>query len=88
MLILKYLTYDINENSKTQVKKNNINQNILEYCYMPFDNTTIKIIHLIMKRFMIEFGNTNGFPNQLYADDYILNVIRIMKNYLFKSLIR
>ena len=37
LLILKYLTYDINENSKTQVKeKYNINKNILEYCYMPF----------------------------------------------------
>ena len=60
------LTYKINENSKTQVEeKNNINKNKLEFCYMPFDNTTIKIIHLIMTRFMIEFGNTNGFPNKL-----------------------
>ena len=51
-------------------------------CHLPSDNLNIKILHLIITRFMIELIHRNEFPNKLYRKDYIENGIRVMKNYL------
>jgi hypothetical protein len=53
-------------------------------CYLPLDN--LKIIHLIITRFLIEFYHYNEFPKKLYGKDYIPNGIRVMKKYLLPSL--
>ena len=63
-----------------------INSNHYEKCYLPSENMNIKISHLIITRFLIEFFYENGFPEKLYKEDYIPNAIRVMKKYLFPSL--
>ena len=50
------------------------------------DNSNIRIIHLIITRFLIEFYKLNEFPKKIYREDYIQNGIRVMKKYLFPSL--
>ena len=55
-------------------------------CYFSMDNSNIRIIHLIITRFLMEFYNLNEFPKKIYRKDYILNGIRVMKKYLFPSL--
>lgn len=55
-------------------------------CYSSYENNNIKIIHLIITRFMIEFYEVNGFPKKLYLKDYLLNGIRVLKKYLLSSL--
>lgn len=55
-------------------------------CYISPDNLNIKIIHLIITRFMIEYWKADNFPRKIYNKDYILNGIRVMKKYLFPSL--
>ena len=47
---------------------------------------SLKIKHLIITRFMIEFWPFDDFKNRLYKNDYIINAIRVMKIYLFPSL--
>lgn len=55
-------------------------------CYQPSDNSNIKIIHLIITRFILEYWSPHNFPKRIYNKDYILNGIRVMKKYLFPSL--
>ena len=57
-----------------------------EKCYLSSDNSSIKIIHLIFTRFIMEFWNKNYFRNIIYKDEFILNGIRVMKKYLLPSL--
>ena len=49
-------------------------------------NTSLKIMHLIITRFMIEFWPFDDFKNRIYKNDYIINGIRVMKKYLLPSL--
>lgn len=49
-------------------------------CYSFFDYEDIKIIHLILTRFMI------SFPNKAYEKNFISNGIRVMNEYLLPSL--
>ena len=58
-----------------------------EKCYLPSDNSNLKIIHLIFTRFMMEFFKENGFPKKMYEKDYVPNGIRVMEKYLFSSLL-
>ena len=58
----------------------------LEKCYFAPDDSNLKIIHLIITRFMIGFWNLDDFPKRIYKNDYILNGIKVMKKYLFPSL--
>ena len=62
------------------------NNNLISYkkCYLSLVN--IRIIHLIITRFLIEFYHSNEFPKKLYSIDYIPNGIRVMKKYLLPSL--
>ena len=55
-------------------------------CYLPLDESNMKIIHLIITRFLLEFFILNDFPKKLYNEKYIPNAIRVMKKYLFPSL--
>ena len=64
---------------------NNKNNNY-EKCFIPPDNTNIKIIHLVMTKFLIDYFFKNDFPKRMYTKEYVLNGIRVMKNYLFPSL--
>ena len=80
----------INESVSNSIQKEK--KNIASYlnisnqkCYLSLDNSNIKIIHLIMTRFLIEFLS-KSFSKNLYKKDYILNGIRVMKKYLFPSL--
>ena len=81
-----------NENSNNIFRNNsnsNESKNVDVYfnkCYIPPDNSNIKIIHLIITRFMIEYWKADDFPRKMYNKDYILNGIRVMKKYLFPSL--
>ena len=57
-----------------------------EKCYLSPNNLNLKIIHLIITRFMIEFWPFGDFKQKIYTKDYILNGVRVMKKYLFPSL--
>ena len=57
-----------------------------EKCYLSPDNSNIKIVHLIITRFMVEFWHFEGFTKKIYRKDYAINGIRVMKKYLFPSL--
>jgi len=79
-------------------KLNNKEGNVLKYnnflkksnskneCYLPLESNEIKIIHLIITRFFIDFYHRNGFPKRMYDEKYIKNAIRVMKKYLITSL--
>jgi hypothetical protein len=54
-------------------------------CYLSLDSSKIRIIHLILTRFLIEFY-TKSFTKKMYKKDYIINGIRVLKKYLFPSL--
>ena len=60
--------------------------NIFDKCYLPPDDSNLKIIHFIITRFMIEYWPLNDFKTKIYKEDYIHNGIRVMKKYLFPSL--
>lgn len=55
-------------------------------CHLYLDNSNIRIIHLIITRFLMLFWKKDGFPNKLFREDYIPNGIRVMKKYLLSSL--
>lgn len=55
-------------------------------CYIPIDNSNIKIVHLIMTRFLMDLHNKKEFVELVKTKEYILNGIRVMKKYLFYSL--
>ena len=64
--------------------KNKNNLILFKNCYLSVVN--IRIIHLIITRFLIEFCHNKIFPKKLYTKDYISNGIRVMKKYLLPSL--
>ena len=80
----------ININIKIKKSNNIINSNDInnkfEKCYLSPDNTNIKIKHLIITRFIMDFWHFNIFPKIIYRKDYAVNGIRLMKKYLIPSL--
>lgn len=63
----------------------NRQKNILfNKCYLPQDNLALKIVHIIVTRFMIEF--ITEYKTKIYQEDYIKNGIRVMQKYLLSSL--
>ena len=90
----KISEYNNHEKIETiyKVDKNNASDNIyffnktIQKCYFSSFETNIKIIHLIITRFLIRFYELYGFPNKLYTKEYIPNGIRVMKKYLIPSL--
>ena len=92
IIIILYLILR-NNNTNDNYFQKNMNNNIFnkknnpyEKCYFPPDNSNIKIIHLVMTKFMIDYFFKNDFPKRMYTKEYVLNGIRVMKNYLFPSL--
>ena len=74
---------NVNKKEKLNVKEKILNASYKK-CYTY--NSKVRIIHLIITRFLIEFWKENDFPKKLYRKDYISNGIRVMKKYLFPSL--
>ena len=92
IIIILYLVLR-NNNTNGNYFQKNMNNNIFnkknnpyEKCYFPPDNSNIKIIHLVMTKFLIDYFFKNDFPKRMYTKEYVLNGIRVMKNYLFPSL--
>ena len=82
----KYITEKINKSSKETnegLKKKNIS---FKNCYISVDNSNIKVIHLIITRFLIELPVKIEFHKIIQKKEYILNGIRVMKKYLLPSL--
>ena len=72
-----------------------INQILIEYrkkndsldiCYEPPEYSNLKIIHLVITRYMVEHHRLKNFSKIIYKIDYILNGIRVLKKYLIKRL--
>ena len=80
----------ININIRNNKPKNKLNSkdinNKFDKCYLSPDNVDIKIKHLIITRFIMDFWHYNNFPKRIYRRDYIENGIRVMKKYLIPSL--
>ena len=64
---------------KIQIIKNEKNNNSGKKCYLSFDKSELKIIHVIITRFLTFSSNSR-------TKEYILNGIRVMKKYLLPSL--
>ena len=77
---------EINKKIKNEkIKKDSDKLN--KKCYISFENENIRIIHLIITRFLTEFNdNTKEFKKLLNTNVYLLNGIRVMKKYLIPSL--
>ena len=85
----------INKNNSEKLNKTNEgpiflfnsekNKSSYKKCYLSLDNSNIRIIHLIITRFSIDFYN-KIFSKKIYREDYIQNGIRVLKKYLFPSL--
>jgi len=60
--------------------------NSLDICYTPPEYSNLKIIHLIITRFMFEYNFLKNIRKIMYKKDYILNGIRVLKKYLIPSL--
>ena len=68
----------INIIEKIQIIKKDINNNFGKKCYLSFDNPNIKIIHVILTRFLSHSINSRK--------EYFNNGNRVMKKYLLPSL--
>ena len=55
-------------------------------CYLSSENSKLKIKHLIITRFLMEFKDRLYFTKTIYTEEYIKNGIRVMQKYLFRSL--
>ena len=55
-------------------------------CYIPLDYAYLKIIHLIITRFIIELEKSIEFSKNIYSKEFILNGFRVMEKYLLPSL--
>jgi len=68
----------INIIEKIQIIKKNKNNNFGKKCFLSFENPDIKIIHVILTRFLSYSNNSRK--------EYLTNGIRVMKKYLLPSL--
>lgn len=88
ILIALYNIITINE--KKKLNSINLNKPIKEKdnkkCFLSPENSNLKIIHIIITRFMIEFYKRIVFAKTIYTKEYIENGIRVMKKYLIPSL--
>jgi hypothetical protein len=87
-LLILFIQIDKCKNGIEKINKINSNfsfKNNIQKCYLSLDSSNIKIIHLILTRFLMEFFS-KSFSKNLYKEEYILNGIRVMKKYLFPSL--
>ena len=71
--------------SDAEITKQKLGKNF-DKCYKPLDSSNVKIIHIILTRFLIEFGADMDFRTKLYGEKYIRNGYRVMSKYLISSL--
>jgi hypothetical protein len=84
----------INDNNSNINSNNPINLdnkeilNLNKRCHYPIDNPNMRIVHLVLTRFLMDLHNKNKkeFLELIKTKEYILNGIRVMKKYLFYSL--
>ena len=81
-MIFSFISINVSALVFNELNKNNNS----EKCYISPSDSKIRIIHIILTRFMIKFDSYKHFFKKLYEEDYILNGIRVMKTYLFPSL--
>ena len=85
-LLFKYINSNpINSNnSNNSINIDNQEKLIVnKKCYIPIDNSNIKIVHMIMTRFLMDLHNKKEFVELVKTKEYILNGIRVMKNICF-----
>ena len=70
--------FEIYVKHKTNIQNNN--------CYLSPENANIRLIHLVITRFSMEFGPDFYFNKIIYTEEYIKNGIRVLKKYLIPSL--
>ena len=90
LFIVKFLIkIKINNNNKGVKEENESKKNIIsnnDNCYIPLNNSNIKIIHLIITRFLIGFNIFSKFKEIMNTEEYAQNSIRVTKKYLLPSL--
>ena len=81
ILLVLFCLLVINLIEKIQIIKKEKNNKFEKKCYLSFENSNFKIIHIIITRFIYSFhGHIDN------SKEYILNGIRVMKKYLLPSL--
>ena len=55
-------------------------------CYIPLDYAYLRIIHLIITRFIVDLEKSIEFTKNIYSKEFILNGFRVMEKYLLPSL--
>ena len=85
IIIIIALYKDINLTEKNISERYYEYNKTYEQCYISSSNSGNRIIHLIITRFMLDLIDKLG-NKKLYKEDYILNGIRVMKQYLLPSL--
>ena len=68
----------------TKITKSKVSD--FDECYIPIDNSNLKIIHFIITRFLFEFHVDKEFRKNIYGEKYIRNGYRVIKKYLITSL--
>ena len=81
ILFFLFFLIVINLIEKIQIIKKEENDKFGKKCYLSFDNSNLKIIHLIITRFAI-----NLFPINDSTKEFTLNGLRVMQKYLLPSL--
>lgn len=79
ILFILFLLLDINFIEKIYILKKEKNNKFGKKCYLSFENKKLKIVHIIITRFLLNYSNDS-------TKEYILNGIRVMKKYLLPSL--
>ena len=80
LLVLFFLLF-FNLIEKIQIIKKEKNNNFEKKCYLSFENSNLKIIHIIITRFAYSYQGKSDSRKE-----YFLNGIRVMKKYLLPSL--
>jgi hypothetical protein len=79
LLFLLFFLITTNLIEKIKIKKKEINRKFIKRCFLSFENSDLKIIHIIITRFALNHHDDS-------TKDYTLNEIRVMKKYLLPSL--
>ena len=78
-LYILFFLIAINSIEKIYIMKKEQNNKFVQKCYLSLENLELKIIHIIITRFLLNFRRDS-------TKEYILNGIRVMKKYLIPSL--
>ena len=79
LLFLLFFLITTNLIEKIKINKKEINRKFIKRCFLSFENSDLKIIHIIITRFTLNHHDDS-------TKDYTLNEIRVMKKYLLPSL--